>query len=482
MFRKVGFYVMVVMLVAFSAGISLAATSDDILYYRDAAGMSNYFPPTAEATSFNNATYGNSMIGGLVTGTANGAATNVFVSPNNEGDALIYGYYNVRGNNADLFTITNTAAYGVRARIRFIEPKYSCEVLDFDVCLSRNDVWTSYIMANSGVGTLYSLDTDTPIDYGSTRGVSNGVFSTKFPNGKAFSYGSNVVCTKYDGTSYTITADDTLEGYFVVIAENQLNENGTGTKCGTKGTSSTTLNDNIGAGSVGNVLSGNNYMIDLASGDTYAYTATALADFSNSTFLDNPTDATPNLGSGSDLITGVNFVLTKNTLEGSYFDYGTGTEMVVTFPTRRLTNVIGSSNDIFDDSRVLITAYDDKEASKVSVCEFSPCPPATGVTLPYEVNVLNINTSDLLSTSVLANDLSISYSMGYLVIDLVNALSGTAAGPLAHSTTVTNATATAAWTANGLPAIGYALSALDTTSGWNWLLPLNYTSSVTRLP
>ncbi|HXX58354.1 MAG TPA: hypothetical protein VEI96_10175 [Thermodesulfovibrionales bacterium] len=49
--------------------------------------------------------------------------TKVFVNPSGLGDALIYGYYNVRdANRENIFTVINTSTrYGVRARIRFRE-------------------------------------------------------------------------------------------------------------------------------------------------------------------------------------------------------------------------------------------------------------------------------------------------------------------------------------------------------------------------
>jgi hypothetical protein len=48
--------------------------------------------------------------------------TDVYVNPGGLGDALIYGYYNVRDNRDNYFNVVNTdVSNGVRARIRFIE-------------------------------------------------------------------------------------------------------------------------------------------------------------------------------------------------------------------------------------------------------------------------------------------------------------------------------------------------------------------------
>jgi hypothetical protein len=87
------------------------------------------------------------------------------------------------------------------------------------------------------------------------------------------------------------------------------------------------------------------------------------------------------------------------------------TEMIVNFPTKSLTHTcenISSSDDIFDDDRVLVTVWDDEENSPVSVCEFSPCPIGTDTRLPYEVNVIDLNNSQIF-TSMVEVPLSISF-------------------------------------------------------------------------
>lgn len=497
MLKRTGFSFLVVMLAVF--GMSFLTANN--------AAAANYFPAAKAPTFIPGGGFGGNSTGGVITGITNGAATNVYVNPDGLGQALIYGYYNVKSDFANLFTITNTADYGVRARVRFIEAKNSNELLDFDVCLSKHDVWTSYLLnvpnaAGDGAAYLFSLDSDTPVDYGDSRGAKNGIFTEKFPNG---------IALKYDGT--VVTQEMTLEGYFIVIAENQLLAGDaagtTGTNegtdlCGKKGDvgpdAGMNLNDDItltldGAadGTVGNVLFGTNILINLTSGKSYGYTATALADFSDAPLLNSPTSADPNLGSatttgidgatqagGAAVGTGlgtVNMVLTKSMVMAPYYKIGNGTQIIVTFPTKSLT-VVDGDDDIFDNTGVDITVYSDKEESKVAVCEFSPCDVATASSLPNEVNVVTVGGGSVFSSAV-EKAIAADYVLGWISFDLVNAL-GAATAP-SHDTAVTRAAIGAfpatTVTANGLPAIGYVVT--DMTGGWNWMMPLFSATNVT---
>jgi len=468
MFKKISIFLAAVMLVVMGAGLAVAA------------------PLTPNG-------YGSNMVDGMVTGIQNGAATNAYINPGGLGDALIYGYYNVRSDMGNLFTVTNTSTSGTRARIRFLEAKRSCEVIDFDICLSAKDVWTGIILNNNGVGNLTVLDADTSIDTAAPRGTIAGLLPTLYPGGINFRYGADIPCEEGE-----VTKDDTLEGYFIVIAENQLAETNTdGSTCGVEGVNGAvkTLWDYLQAGSVGNVLYGNDYSVDLTNLNTYAYNATAIADFTNGIFTTSPIAATPTLNDADDRINGLNFILTKSNLLGSYYNFGFGTEMVVNFPTKKLTpDEIGGAN-IFDDPRVVITVYDTAENSKTSVCQLSPCPPSQSTSLPNEVNVISLNQSAIVDSNVeVPISMDVPYIFGWLNIDLVQALTGTPALPL-HATSVCidygvspyvpcglSPIMPVTYTAAGLPAIGYVMTGIVTDGGFNWMLPLQYTNSVTSTP
>jgi len=82
------------------------------------------------------------------------------------GQVIIFPFYDVRnGTTGQYFSITNTSEKNwVQGHIRFRSGKYSVEVLDFDVILSPNDVFTFWILddvdGNGNPGFL-SVDGDT---------------------------------------------------------------------------------------------------------------------------------------------------------------------------------------------------------------------------------------------------------------------------------------------------------------------------------
>jgi hypothetical protein len=432
--------------------------------------------------------------------------TQMSVNPGGLGDVLLYGYYNVRTQD-NIFTVTNTSAVsGARVRIRFREAATiasqcngSQEVLDFDICLSKGDMWTGRIFTGSdGAGWLKSLDNDT---YVQTSGTADGngtivLFRDQFPNGVPFKYGDK-------NTVSDITADQTREGYFEIIAQRAMRDctalditNHTCT-CGNV----TDVLDVDGVGQdVDNVLMGITYMVNLGDPQTYAYTATAIADFTH-------LDITPSLGIGSvqpDLkdsddatlglgfrsIVPANYVLTKNELKGIYelspVLHG-NTTYIVTFPTKWATHdedgesdatTCTDTADIFDDPSVQITIWDDKENTDTSsTCEFSPCPPGTGNTLPNEVNVVNIQDSSIFTSDV-AKAISFqtqAFNFGWININLYAKSAGVAAGVVGTGTehkTVFNGQTTF-----GLPVMGYQLMKFGTSGRETHLLPLMYNAN-----
>ncbi len=389
------------------------------------------------------------------TGPALPATQDVYVNPGGLGDFLIYGYYNVRDNRDNYFNIVNTdVSNGVRARIRFKEAADidtcggSREILDFDICLTPGDVWTGVIKNVNGNAVLFSPDDDTYVDVAQMRGQKTVIFPDEFPNGVAFK-------DEAQG-NIGITADDTLEGYFIVIGLNELS-----LVPGNCGDQTDALTE------VDNVLFGINYAVDMDNLATNAYNATALGDWGNTVYLTPLTDAAPEIGDGQDLLTGVNYALTKSNAYGVYdleADIAGKSELIVNFPTRRESCGLG----LFDDDRVLITVWDDEENSPVSVCEFSPCPQGVDNNLPYEVNVIDLNNSNMF-TSTVEVPLSISFEYGWINIDFTQAAT---TGPIAsHATTMDGITSF------GLPVIGYV--AVDIANGESThMLPLQYSSDI----
>jgi hypothetical protein len=135
-----------------------------------------------------------------------GAAQAVNLNPDGLGQVLIYPYYTTRtdiGGNAytSLLSVVNTTSSAKAVKVRFLEGKNSREVLDFNLFLSKHDVWTAAIFASgtgAAVGTLDKSCTLPPIPLGGQPFVN-------------FAYtGSN---SDKGGTSL----DRTKEGYVEII-------------------------------------------------------------------------------------------------------------------------------------------------------------------------------------------------------------------------------------------------------------------------
>lgn len=360
------------------------------------------------------------QIGGLMNNVGAGVTLpptlNNYVNPAGLGDTLIYNYYNARNNYVTFFTVVNTdSVNGVRARVRIREaadikpnglcgndPRGSFELLDFDICLSKNDMWFGYIMPNpSGDGAVVcSDDTDTEVWDGLNA-------YSHFP--------SNCVALKFGGnnTEPNVSAEDTFEGYIEIIGERQIS--GTPSTCDP-------ANDPGAHADVPNVLFGNAALISMApTGETFTYDATAIADFALGDIWDSPTTSLPTLASGIDGIPGVNFILAKWMLYSIYDLVGSQTEFIVTLPTKQLSQACGGNNDIFDDNRVTFQFFDDAEHPTTGGgCAFSPCPPEQEDHLPYEVNaILPATGNSIMDSQVEVLPLiTTPYSFGWFSLNL----------------------------------------------------------------
>ena len=136
----------------------------------------------------------------------------VHVSPSGQGQVLIYPYYTVRGGYNTLITVINTQNNTKAVKVRFLEGKYSREVLDFNLFMSPNDVWTSAVVATANGARLISNDNSCvlPNDlFTETRTDAQSLAPNELKN------------TQYTGALTDSEAfaslDRTREGYFEVI-------------------------------------------------------------------------------------------------------------------------------------------------------------------------------------------------------------------------------------------------------------------------
>ncbi len=86
-----------------------------------------------------------------------GSAEAVFIAPNRTGQALLYPYYTVQNNGTNSWntyiSVVNTTPDAKAVKVRILEGRTSAEVLDFNLFLSPNDVWTAAIIPSDATNT-----------------------------------------------------------------------------------------------------------------------------------------------------------------------------------------------------------------------------------------------------------------------------------------------------------------------------------------
>src|SRR5215472_4282949 len=133
-------------------------------------------------------------------------ANAVNLNPNGLGQVLIYPYYT---SNADttgnaynsLISVVNTTDSAKAVKVRFLESFYSQEVLDFNLFLSKFDVWTAAVLpSSSGGAKLITQDN-----------------SCTIPVNSVFKAGIDFVNFQYSGDGADAGLDRTKEGYVEII-------------------------------------------------------------------------------------------------------------------------------------------------------------------------------------------------------------------------------------------------------------------------
>lgn len=160
-----------------------------------------------------------------------GTAGAVQLSQDGTGSAMIFPYYTVRSNTDGsyntLISLTNTTDSVKAVKVRFLEGKNSREVLDFNLWLSPNDVWTGTLAPNSSTGgtTLTSGDNSCVTTSG---GVTKSVAAGKsFDFAKVLYAQGAADLANEDGVDATaaemLSLDRTREGYFEVLEMGVVN-------------------------------------------------------------------------------------------------------------------------------------------------------------------------------------------------------------------------------------------------------------------
>lgn len=450
---------------------------------------------------------------GAVAGTAHA----VNLGQDGQGQVLIYPYYSAqtKGSTAmDTYvTIVNSdAVFGKAVKVRFIEGKASREVLDFNLYLSPNDMWTAAITRDAnGNPILRTTDTsctapEIPLNAGT------GVREAGFVN---YAYaGDNV---KDDSLARA------LEGYVEVIQMADLQEtvvtavgkfdtfkaakHAAGVPANCAGIRAAWLAGDYGTATDGMVaptgtLSGYGTLINPAEGTDITFDAVAIDAFSDVANHQAPGSIQPDLSAVQPKISTVlvgsntyntdwNFgiavgnltdavpvsaVIMRDQVINEYAvaaaPVGLGTDWVVTFPTKRL-HTLAANTDPFDNTKVLgttgwcetvsLSAYDREEGYQTSGLIFSPPPPAGVNTLCWEANVVSITNSGV-SSNVLGSvnvrqTLGLPFSAGWLRMSFIAASQEIPAAIVGPHTIVTPLggapAAPAAYAYEGLPVVGF---------------------------
>jgi hypothetical protein len=244
------------------------------------------------------------------------------VSPEGTGQVLLFPFYNADGNNATNFTITNTTSEVKAVKIRFMEHKNSFEVLDFNVYLSKQDVFAFGVIADpngAGAAVVTNDNTCTVPALGGANGAFTGT-TTVLANGATQRVQPFVNYLPIANKDFDQAVSRTLTGHIEVI-EMGVVGNVTGVTKGAHASFATHDAAGVPASCAGldaswadgewkaapsngltkptGGLYGSAYHIDVDSATAFGFEATAIDGLNAGQVHATPGDEEPSLNSGS---------------------------------------------------------------------------------------------------------------------------------------------------------------------------------------
>ena len=422
-----------------------------------------------------------------------GAAQAVSVNPDGLGQALIYPYYTVRDKVAgapftSLLSVVNSTASAKAVKVRFLEGKNSKEVLDFNLYLSKYDVWVAAIVPTAAGAGIYTPD----------KSCTTPVVSSDASNPTLF---VNYAYTGSAADGADTSLDRTREGYVEIIEMGNIlgrldDRSGRHPRRGRSALRrrSASASAHTVAGNGG--LFGGMTLINVLAGEDFAVDATALEGFSTLPLWAPAGSVDPTLSfvnpKVSVVTSGANTYVTDWTGLGAvdpvsavmmhnnvYNEFvlesvtNSRTDWVATMPTKRFYIANGSGNNagrLFqrnfngnsgscDD--VAVSIYDREERTVTAPGSFSPPPPTQTDAICWEANVITFNNTNVFASKNLAN-VPTSFAAGWLGLNFVTATVPAGKHQLVGgASTVFNTAAgtTSALTSttfNGLPVIGFS--------------------------
>ena len=452
------------------------------------------------------------ILGGLAA--AAGSAHAVYQDPNGLGQALIYPYYTVQSQNGNAFntymSIVNTTSTGKALKVRFREGKNSREVLDFNLFLSPNDVWTAALVPTDATATaggrLITADTSCTNPAIPAAGIDFRNYA--YVGAAADNAGAGV--------------DRTREGYLEILEMATVNGAaltaithiaGTPANCSVvrvPNLATTAPAGTFTAPSGG--LSGTYTLINVASGADAGGNAVAFSNFRSTPGYTDIGDETYNLQSGDPvsvvvatqptgttayLATWTNPVdavsatmMHTNVINEYVLDATTrsNTDWVVTFPTKRFYVTTAAATTPFTNKflntgacePIGFTFFNREELGAAAVPgDFSPAPPAgEAVSLCWESTVMSMRNgaSHTITTDGTSGVLGSKNTLGVTVGTNQNGwanltftgnnaanvgITSVAGAGFSNAINVnTGAASTAAQNYRGLPVIGFMVRTL----------------------
>jgi len=392
-------------------------------------------------------------------GTVAGAAQAVNLGADGQGQVLLYPYYTVQNKGTNFFdtiiTIVNSdSVNGKAVKVRFIEGKASREVLDFNLYLSPNDMWTGAVTRDLGNNPILRTSDNSctspeiPIVTTVAGGSPSG-FGTSVTTIRETAFVNFLYASPNDGANDP-SLNRAREGYLEVIqmADLQLgllNTGGLDTYVASKHNQPTGVPPNCAAisaswGSGGyasttdgvtpptGLLSGTGTILNPGEGSDMSYDAVALEGFSTIANHQSPGSIRPDLaevslpavsavldGAGSLILTdwggtttafkAVSAVLDRNQVISEYAvlaqPVGLATDIVMTFPTKRLhleklpqpANKAPFTSSLTTTGAcesLELTAYNREEGVQTTGLQFSPTRSSDTFALCWETNVISI--------------------------------------------------------------------------------------------
>jgi len=433
-----------------------------------------------------------------------GAADAVNVNPNGLGQVLIYPYYTVNSDSAgnaynSLLSVVNTGSSAKAVKVRFLEGKNSREVLDFNLFLSKYDVWTAAIIPSptSGGGRVVSHDK-----------------SCTIPSNTFLDAGVDFVNFAYVGSNDDkggAGLDRTKEGYVEIIemahyasftctSIQVTHVSGVPFDCA--GVNDTQAGGAFTASSATGGLFGGISLINVGAGTDYTEDAVALQNFNRGPIYRTANDVKPDLTDSSpktavvfgaegpagffvsnfptpaylaaDTVSAV--LMHEHVMNEYVLDAGTksGTDWVLTFPTKRFyVNVgTGSAPKLFqrnfndgagacDDIDLRI--FDREERTTSQPVTFSPPPPTPTTSICWEANIITFNNSNVLASKNTAN-INTGNQNGWLRLGFIRSTSTSATfHTLGNQTNTTHVFGVSGFSTGltktylGLPVVGFAV-------------------------